>query len=158
MTRQGGTLVSVLIFVGVVLIACAKPHHEENERYGFVGTNINLPYWQEAQAGFLDAAKALGVKGELTGPTTYDPNGEVGFFRQVVEQNPAGICLSAARPEVFQADIDKAVAQGIPVICVDADVPGSKRVMYIGTDNFKAGRESLKRMAALVPGNGDFRM
>src|SRR6202790_111322 len=157
MKRYGATLVSVFIFVGVVLIAsCAKPYHEENERYVFVATNINLPYWQEAQAGFLDAAKGLGVKGELTGPTTYDPNGEVGVFRQIVEQNPAGICLSAARPEVFQADIDKAVAQGIPVICVDADVPGSKRVMYIGTDNSKAGRESLKKMAALIPGQGSF--
>ena len=156
MTRQGGTLVSGLIFVGVVLIACAKPYHEENERYVFVSTNINLPYWQEAQAGFLDAAKTLGVKGELTGPTTYDPNGEVGIFRQIVEQNPAGICLSAARPEIFQGDIDKAVAQGIPVICVDADVPDSKRVMYIGTDNFKAGRESLKKLAALVSHQGNF--
>ena len=89
MTRQGVTLVSVFIFVGVALIACAKPYHEENERYVFVATNINLPYWQEAQAGFLDAAKALGVKGELTGPTTYDPNGEVGVFRQIVEEHPA---------------------------------------------------------------------
>jgi ribose transport system substrate-binding protein len=156
MTRQGVTLGSVLIFVGVVLIACANPYHEENERYVFVATNINLPYWQEAQAGFLDAAKTLGVKGELTGPTTYDPNGEVGIFRQVVEQHPAGICLSAARPEIFQGDIDKAVAQGIPVICVDADVPDSKRVMYIGTDNFKAGRESLKKLAALASHQGNF--
>jgi ribose transport system substrate-binding protein len=77
------------------------------------------------------------------------------MFRQVVEQHPAGICLSAARPEVFQAEVDKAMAQGIPVICVDADVPNSKRVLYIGTDNFKAGRESLRRMAALVPGRGN---
>jgi len=77
------------------------------------------------------------------------------MFRQIVEQHPAGICLSAARPEIFQADIDKAVAQGIPVICVDADVPNSKRVLYIGMDNFKAGRESLRRMAALVPGKGN---
>jgi ribose transport system substrate-binding protein len=153
MRRHGVTL----IFVGAVLIvSCAKPFHEENERYVFVATNINLPYWQEAQSGYLDAAKALGVKGELIGPPTYDPPAEVGMFRQVVEQHPAGICLSAARPEIFQAEIDKAIAQGIPVICVDADVPGSKRVMYIGTDNFKAGRESLKRMAALVPGNGNF--
>jgi ribose transport system substrate-binding protein len=73
-----------------------------------------------------------------------------------VEQNPAGICLSAARPEIFQGDIDKAVAQGIPVICVDSDVPDSKRVMYIGTDNFKAGRESVKRFATLVSHQGNF--
>ena len=77
------------------------------------------------------------------------------MFRKIVEQNPAGICLSAARPEIFQADIDKAVAAGIPVICVDADVPDSKRLVYVGTDNVKAGRESLKRMAALIPGKGN---
>jgi ribose transport system substrate-binding protein len=76
------------------------------------------------------------------------------MFREIVEQHPAGICLSAARPEIFQAEIDKAVSQGIPVICVDADVPDSKRVLYIGTDNFKADKESLKQMAALVPGIG----
>jgi ribose transport system substrate-binding protein len=156
MRRHGATLVSVFVFVGAALIAsCAKPYHEETERYVFVATNINLPYWREANAGFLDAAKTLGVKGELIGPETYDPNAEVGMFRQIVEQHPAGICLSAARPEVFRAEIDKAMAQGIPVICVDADVPDSKRVLYIGTDNFKAGRESLKRMAALAPGKGN---
>jgi len=156
MRRHGATRVAVFFLFGAALIAsCAKPYHEENERYVFVATNINLPYWQEAQAGFLDAAKALGVKAEMTGPATYDPSGEVGIFRQVVEQHPAGICLSAARPEIFQADIDKAIAQGIPVICVDADVPNSKRVLYIGTDNFKAGRESMKRMAALISGRGN---
>jgi len=156
MRRHGATRVSVFFLIGAALIAsCAKPYHEENERYVFVATNINLPYWQEAQAGFLDAARALGVKGELIGPATYDPDAEVGMFRQIVEQHPAGICLSAARPEVFQAEVDKAMAQGIPVICVDADVPNSKRLLYIGTDNFKAGRESLRRMEALVPGRGN---
>ena len=156
MRRHGPRLVSLFIFVAAALIAsCSKPYHETNERYVFVATNINLPYWQDAQAGFLDAAKALGVKGELVGPTGYAPNAELGIFRQIVEEHPAGICLSAARPEIFQAAINEAIAQGIPVICVDADAPNSKRVLYIGTDNFKAGKESLKQMAALVPGNGN---
>ena len=156
MRRHGITLVSVFIFVVAGVIAsCATPYHEENERYVFVATNINLPYWQEAQAGFLDAARALGVRGELVGPATYDPDAEVGMFRQVVDQHPAGICLSAARHAIFKDAIDNAVAQGIPVICVDSDVPDSKRILYIGTDNFKAGRESLKRMAALAEGKGN---
>lgn len=148
-------LLVIFILVGAVLIvSCARPYHEPNERYVFVATNTTLPYWQEARAGFLDSAKALGVKGELIGPTGYSPNAELATFRQVVEEQPTGICLSAARPEIFQAEIDKAMAQGIPVICVDADVPDSKRVMYIGTDNFKAGRESLKQMAALLQDHG----
>jgi len=157
MRTHGARLASVfvLVFVGAILIAsCAKPYHEENERYVFVATNIRLPYWQKAQAGFLDAANALGVKGELIGPTGYQPNAELGMFRDIVEQHPAGICLSAGRPEIFQAEVDKAVALGIPVISVDADVPGSKRVSYIGTDNVKAGRESLRRMATLLSNKG----
>jgi len=156
MRRHRTTLVCIFIFGGAVLVAaCAKPYHEEHERYVFVATNISLPYWRQAQAGFLDGAKALGVKGELIGPTGYAPNAELGMFREIVEEHPAGICLSAGRPEIFRAEIDKAVSEGIPVICVDADVPDSKRVLYIGTDNFKAGRESVKQMAALVPGGGN---
>ncbi len=140
----------LLLLVAAVIGSCAKPYHEETERYYFVATNINLPYWQEAQAGFLDAARALGVKAELVGPETDDPGAEATIFRNIVEKQPAGICLSAARSDFFRADIDKAVAAGIPVICVDADVPESKRVLYIGTDNVKAGKESVKRMAALA--------
>ena len=62
MRIHGITLVSIFVSAGAALIgSCAKPYHEETERYVFVATNINLPYWQEAQAGFLDAARALGV-------------------------------------------------------------------------------------------------
>jgi len=155
MRRHGATLMFVLFLCGAALIgSCAKPYHEENERYVLVATNINLPYWQNAEAGFLEAAKGMGVKAEVIGPTTYDPHAEIGMFRQVLEQNPAGICLSAGRPELFQAEINKAIAQGIPVICVDADVPGSKRILYIGTDNVKSGRESLRRMGTLLSGKG----
>ena len=155
MRRHGATLVSVLIlFVAALIGSCAKPYHEENERYVFVATNIELPYWRNAEAGFLEAAKALGVKAELIGPTGYQPNAELGVFRQLLEQGPAGICVSAGRPEIFRAEIDKAIAQGIPVICVDSDVPGSKRVLYIGTDNVNAGRESLRRMATHLSNKG----
>jgi len=155
MSGHGVTLVSVTSLCAAALIgSCTKPYHEQNERYVFVATNTSLPYWQSAQAGFLDASKALGVKAELVGPQGYQPHAELQTFRQVVEQGPAGICLSAARPEIFQEAIDKAITQGIPVICVDADVPGSKRVLYIGTDNVKAGQESLKRMATLLSNKG----
>ena len=156
MARLGTMAASVVVFAGMAFVgACQEPAHERNEHYVFVASNINLPYWKEAQAGFLDSAKSLGVSAELVGPTTYAPNPELQAFRQAVEQHPAGICLSAARPEIFQADIDNAIAQGIPVICVDSDVPNSKRLMYIGTDNFKAGREGLRRMAPLVESKGN---
>jgi len=120
----------------------------------FVATNVNLPYWQEAQAGLTDAAKQMGVKAELAGPDKFDPQEELKAFQKVVESKPAGIMISVARPELLQDAINTAIAQGIPVITVDSDAPTSKRVMFVGTDNFRAGGESAKRMADLLKGTG----
>jgi len=153
---QRNAFIVVCVFAATVLLigSCAKPYHSQTERYVFVATNVDLPYWQEARAGFLDAAKELGVRAELIGPKGYQPNAELVTFRQAVEEQPTGICLSAARPEIFKEQIDKAVAAGVPVICVDADSPDSKRLSYIGTDNNRAGRESVKQMANLLSGGG----
>jgi ribose transport system substrate-binding protein len=37
---------------------------------------------------------------------------------------------------------------------VDGDAPDSKRVLFVGTDNFRAGTESGKRMADILKGQG----
>ena len=37
--------------------------------------------------------------------------------------------------------IDKAIAAGIPVITVDADVPNSNRLAFVGTDWYDLGAE-----------------
>src|SRR5260370_40403609 len=71
MRRKGATLVCVAIFGGAALIgSCAKPYHEENERYVFVATNINLPYWRGGGAGVFDWAETQGGKGGPVRPTT----------------------------------------------------------------------------------------
>jgi ribose transport system substrate-binding protein len=144
-----------LILPAVLLASCAQPYHQPEERYIFVAFNTNLPYWQEAEAGLTDGAKQMGVKAELTGPTTFSPNEELTAFQQAVAQKPSGILLSASNPEIFKSPIYAAVQQGIPVICVDADSPESARLLFVGTDNFRAGQESGKRIADLLGGKGN---
>ena len=102
-----------------------------------------------------DSAKQLGVKAELTGPANFSVNDEVSAFQQAVTQHASGILVSAANPEAFREPIDSAIQQGIPVICVDADSPESKRILFVGTDNLRAGEESGKRMAELLHGKGN---
>ena len=146
--------IALLLAVGI-FSSCQKPFHEETERYVFVAANTSLPYWQEAKAGFMDAAHGLGVKAEFTGSDTYSPEGELEAFQKAVSEHPAGIAISAARPEVFKDAIDAAVKSGIPVICVDADAPESHRILFIGTDNYQAGLISGKRIAELMQGEGN---
>jgi ribose transport system substrate-binding protein len=147
---------TVLLGVGAVLAlgACEQPYHQKEEQFYFISANINIPYWQEAQAGLTDAAKEMGVKAEMDGPTTLSPQEELDSFQKAVALKPAGIMVSVSNVDLLKPAIDSAVQQGIPVICIDSDAPDSKRVLFIGTDNFRAGQESGKRMADILKGQG----
>jgi len=147
----------LLAALSLVWAGCQESYHEKEEHYILIAANINLPYWQEAEAGLRDVAKemGLGVKADMDGPTSYNPKEEVDAFQKAVASHPAGILVSVANPEIFQAPIAAAIAGGIPVICLDSDAPDSKRVMFIGTDNFRAGQESAKRIAEILKGRGD---
>jgi len=145
----------LLILLSGFLTSCQQPYHEKEERYVFVAFNTSLPYWQEAESGLTDSAKQMGVKAELVGPANFSPEEELKAFQQAIAQKPSGILLSASNPDLFKAPISAAIQQGIPVVCVDADVPASSRILFIGTDNFRAGQESGKRMAELLAGKGN---
>jgi ribose transport system substrate-binding protein len=147
---SGLSLAVVVMAVG----ACQQPYHQQNEKYVLVTTNVNIPYWQEAEAGLTDIGKNAGVKVDIEGPTTFSPSEELDAFQKAVAQHPSGIMVSVSDPKLFKEPIDNAILQGIPVICIDADAPESNRIMFIGTDNFRAGEESGKRMAALLGGQG----
>jgi ribose transport system substrate-binding protein len=147
-------LVVLIAVFASVLVSCAPAAHN-GERYVFIATNINIPYWQDAKAGFMDSAKRLGgAKAEFIGPGRYTPDEELKDFQDAVASKPNGILISPAQPDTFKSAIDDAVAAGIPVICADSDAPGSHRVLFIGTDNYLAGQQSGNTMARLLHGRG----
>ena len=150
-----GVCFLVLLASAVGVVSCGPPaYHQETEHYFFIAANINLPYWQEAQAGLTDAAAQMRVKADFDGPASFAPQEELAAFQKAVSQKPSGILVSATKPDLFKPAIDAAIAEGIPVICVDADVPDSRRVLFVGTDNLRAGMESGRRMAEILHGKG----
>ncbi len=144
-----------LVPAALFLASCGKAPHQ-GENYIFVANNIKLPYWLEAKAGWADAIKQLGfgVKSDFTGPDTYSPQQELQAFKDALAMHPDGILVSPAQSEIFKSAIDQAVSEGIPVICIDNDCPGSRRLMFIGTDNFRAGQASARRLAQALNGEG----
>jgi len=138
------------------LAGCGGPH-TSTEKYWLVATNIKIPYWQSANAGLMRAAQQIGVHAEMVGPDSFDTKAEHEAFQRVLAEKikPAGIMVSAADPSVMQPDIDAAIGQGIPVITVDSDVPGSKRLTFIGTDNYKAGLMGAQLALKQLQGKGN---
>ena len=146
--------IAFLVTVTSVTFACQEPYHQKEEMFYLITANVNLPYWQEAQAGLTDASKEMGVKAEMDGPVTLSPKEELESFQKAVALHPSGVLVSVTNLDLFKGPIDAAIQAGIPVICLDADAPDSKRVLFIGTDNFRAGQESAKRMAEILKGQG----
>lgn len=138
----------------VVLVSCESAH-DRDEKYFLISTNIKIPYWQAGSAGLFQAAQQLKVRSEFAGPDTYDPKAEQQAFQQAVQTKPSGILISVADPSLLKDDIDRAVAAGIPVITVDSDAPSSKRLLFIGTDNYHAGQIGGQRLAKEINGKGN---
>ena len=153
MTKQifcPATIASLLL-----LGACVRGAHEPNEKYVLVAAHTKIPYWQEALAGLRRAGKEMHVKVDMVGPDRYDPKGEQEAFEEAVADKPSGILVSPADPNLMTADIDSALQNGIPVLTIDSDAPKSKRLFFIGSDNYAAGRLGGQLVASLLAGKGN---
>ncbi len=140
--------------LALLLLNCGD-RHSTDENYYLISTNIQVPYWHAAGAGFVQEAQQWRVKAQFVGPITYDPKEELEAFRTAVQQKPTGILISVADPALMKDDIDKAVAAGIPVITIDSDAPLSKRLFFIGTNNYQAGLIGGQRLAKELHDKGN---
>src|SRR6266705_1817935 len=147
-------VVCLLLTAGLLLlISCGSGHSGEN--YVMISVNVKVPYWQSAGAGFSQAGQQLGVAYSFTGPDSYDLAAERAELDSAIQKKPSGILISVADPNAVKDDIDRAIAAGIPVITVDSDAPTSKRLFFIGTNNFQAGVAGGKRLAQELKSKGN---
>jgi ribose transport system substrate-binding protein len=136
-------------------LGCSGPQHSVDEKFYLIATNIQVPYWRDAASGLVKAATPMRVKVEFIGPDTFDPKSELEALQKAIALKPAGIMISPADPELMTADIDRAIGQGIPVITIDSDARSSKRLLFIGTDNYKAGQMGGQVLAKQLRGKGN---
>jgi len=141
--------------LGVLFASGCGARHSDKEVFYLIATNVNLPYWQTAAAGFKAAAAQYKVTAKVVGPDTYDPKAELTELHNAIAAKPSGILISVADASVLQSEIDAGVAAGIPIITMDSDDPGSKRLFFIGTNNLEAGRLGGKRIVEKLGGKGN---
>jgi ribose transport system substrate-binding protein len=136
------------------LTSCGA-RHSQKEVFYLIGFNMTLPYWQTAVNGFNHAAAQYGVTATVAGPDGHDAQAELAELQKAVAQKPSGILISVADASVLQPEINAADAAGIPVITIDSDAPGSRRLFFIGTNNLEAGRLGGHRVADKLSGKGN---
>ncbi|NYF80923.1 substrate-binding domain-containing protein [Granulicella arctica] len=145
-----------LLAIGAGLLASTGcQRYSKSETYYLISNNLKLNYWKTANDGFVKAAADIGVTARLDGPDTFDPQAEEAAFEKAVAAKPSGILISVADATLMTAEINTAIAAGIPVITMDSDAPGSNRLMFVGTNNLEAGRLGGARLVFKLNGKGN---
>lgn len=143
-----------LVALGVAFTTGCE-RHSNKEVFYLVSSNMALPYWQTAAKGFNQAAAQFKVTAKTVGPENYDPQAELAEMQKAIAAKPAGILISVADVSVLGPAIDSAIGAGIPVITIDSDAVGTKRLFFIGTNNLEAGRLGGHRVVEQLGGSGN---
>lgn len=152
---MGSSRTLAFVLLSLVALSGCGTGHSADEKYFLITANVQVPYWQTAKAGFAQGASELKVRSEFAGPDSYDVKAEQQAFENALTQKPTGILVSPADPLLFKDDIDKAIAMGIPVLTIDSDAPGSKRLFLISTNNYQAGLAGGQRLGKELHGKGN---
>ena len=119
-----------------------KRDEERPDRLHFViiGQEYDNPYWRKVEKGASDAAHHLQVEVEYVGPLRTSVEEQLKLLEKAIASKVDGIIVQGLLDEAFTPVINKAIHRNIPVITIDTDAPSSKRLAYVGTNNYAAGR------------------
>jgi ribose transport system substrate-binding protein len=160
-------LLAIILIVGCAQNKTPDPKTSENDTqasasqgkdysdqlYIHVSALSNLDYFYDHIMGTEMVGKELGVKTEYVGPADYDMNAMIAAFEEAIAKKPNGIVTVGFEDSLIPV-IKKALDAGIPVITLDADLPDSGRIAFVGTGNYNAGVMGGNKLADAIGGKG----
>lgn len=135
---------SFAIFYGYKVLTHDLPvEKNQPEKYDYhfvlVPEELDNDYWRLVEQGAQAAAQDYRVKLEYAGPKQANIDDHLKTIEMSAASKVDGILTQGLSDEQFTPLINRIVESGIPVITVDTDAANSKRLAYIGTDNYYSG-------------------
>ena len=143
------TIAATAIAVAII-VGCSKP--SEKSDFAYVTNGVD-PFWDLCAAGVRIAEREFGVKCEVHMPTKGVVD-QKRILEAMVAKGVKGIAVSPVDPENQTGHLNE-IAQVTKLITHDADAPESDRLVYIGTDNYKAGRALGQLVKEAIPDGGE---
>ncbi len=123
---------------------------------GFV-TNCVDPFWTIAEKGCAAAAAKYGADYEVKMPPKGGVAEQKNIIQNLLTRGVDGIAISPLDP-ANQTEILNEAAANTNLITHDSDAPLSKRLCFIGVDNYSAGRACGKLVKEVLPAGGKLMM
>lgn len=140
---------SVLALLAVV--GCGSGNQPTGPRFAFV-TNGIADFWKIGEVGAMQAGKDLGVNVTVIMPT--DMTDQTRKMQDILTRGCDGMALSPIDP-ANQGDVIDQVAESTNLITHDSDAPDSDRLVYVGMDNYTAGRMCGEMVRETIPDGGE---
>ena len=145
---KGLIVVLLLAFAG-----CGeKSESQENIEVGYVTNGIS-DFWVIAEKGAQDGGEDFGVDVSVMMP----PEGtgdQKRMIQDLLARGIDGVAVSPIDP-ANQVDILNEIASVTRYITHDSDAPQTNRELYIGMDNYTAGRMCGKLVKEALPDGGE---
>lgn len=116
-----------------------------------------ISFFQRVLQGIHDAAEKYTdhpFTVEVRHTSKHDLAEQLEIIKRVRADNCHGLILVPAHAEALNSEIDRVVAEGVTVICVNSDAPRSRRTTFIGQDFIRAGRLAAELLAKLIHRRG----
>ncbi|MCX7922961.1 MAG: substrate-binding domain-containing protein [Clostridia bacterium] len=110
------------------------------------------PFWLSFKEGITTAAEELNVEVEFNGPRFTNIDEELQYLDIAIASKVDGILTHVGDEERFRPLINKATEKNIPCITIKDDSADSKRIAFIGTNNYKSGQEAGRLLVEATGG------
>lgn len=139
---------SVLIILVVLIVstttlfaggASEKKAGAATKTYAIVYPIVH-PFFEPVTVSAEAYAKKMGYKVITRAPEGVGVNQQIEIMENLIAMKVDGIAIVPTDPDALAPYIDKAIDAGIPTICFESDNQESKRLAFLGTYNYNAGR------------------
>jgi len=160
MKRYAAVLLAAALALSLVLPAAGAPHTvsaQEDLKIVVIGKSV-APYWSNVETGTKAAARDLGLSEDQViffVPPREDVAAQIQAMETYIAQGVTGIAIAPSDPNALEPVMQRAADAGIFVTTLDTPpVENSVSLVYIGTDNYTAGRIAGEAMKQLLPEGG----
>jgi ribose transport system substrate-binding protein len=101
------------------------------------------------------ASSSLHVQTEWAGPPHSQAAEQKNLMEEYADKGFNCMAVSCVEASTIGPVIDDLTNRGMKIITFDSDAPDSKRLIYIGTDNFQSGIVAGQQMVKLLPEGGE---
>lgn len=136
----------------------AKRRKKKRIKIGIVTRLANASFMIEVNRGIADARKELEKKNVeilLKEGITLDAKEQLDALNALDEEQIDALAIMPVESETIRTKLNEMIeTKHIPVITLNSDIVGTKRLCYVGLDNQKSGAAAASLMGMMNKGNG----